>query len=918
MKIPWRRRDRDAELSREIQDHLDLEGEAQRRSGLPDEDARRAARFVFGNPVAVREEVREAWGWQWLTRLWLDTRLAVRLWARTPGFSAIAIATIGLGIGASTALVGQVRAVFWTPLPVSAPEDLRVVAWTSARRSFVNGPNVMAGPRVNGVETFGTVSYPVYLAMRDQATAVADIACWADLGEARPVILGDLGFGSVQFVSGNYFRTLGVRAALGRTIEPQDQSLTGWSPVAVISHQFWQRTFGGAADVTSQTLQMNGRRFAIVGVMPEGFFGLDPAVSPDVVVPTGAVEIAAASQNPLQNGGLWNVCRVVARMAPGRGDEEARVDLERVVAASIAAVPPSEAYDPPRIWLTPAAYGLSTLREGTATPLVVLLVVVGGLLLAACANIAGLLLARGSARSREIATRLALGASRWRVVRQLITESLVLSLAGGLLGLVLAYWWSGAGSSLLSQFMPTLFGADRTISVHAMLDGRLLAFSVGLALVSGLLFGALPALGATRLDLIAVIKDNARSRVPRFGLTGGQAMVAAQTTLAVLLLVGAGLFMRTLANLRSADLGFRVEGLLYAHVEPRSGGLVPEQRQQFFDDAVDRLRALPGVVSAAASGVAPLGGSASVGVGSTSWPVCPPEARRRGTPPDLVAINAVSPGYFATIGVPIVDGRDFAPSDSSALSPAQRGLPALIVNEAFARAYFPGAPAVGQFITAGSNCAKPFGQLPVLGVVRDSRTDLRSGAEPTVFFPLGSFGGPVTLIVRTAGDPASLIHTVRRAMTELNAKTPTFSEAPLVDLVERRLRQERLLSSLLTVFAGVTVFICCLGIYGMLAYAVERRRQEISVRMAIGAQTSDVVRLMVRESLVPVAAGIVGGAALSMAANRWLGQLLYGVSSYDPLTLFAAAVLFVLIAVAAAAFPARTAAQVSPVLALRQ
>jgi hypothetical protein len=298
--------------------------------------------------------------------------------------------------------------------------------------------------------------------------------------------------------------------------------------------------------------------------------------------------------------------------------------------------------------------------------------------------------------------------------------------------------------------------------------------------------------------------------------------------------------------------------------------------------------------------------------------VCPPEARRRGTPPDLVAINAVSPGYFATMGVPIVDGHDFVPTDTSALSPAQRGLPALIVNESFARAYFAEASAVGQFVTAGSNCAKPFGQLSIIGVVRDSRADLRSRAEPTVFFPLGSFGGPVTLIVRTAGDPASLIPTVRRAMTELNAQTPTFSEAPLVDLVERRLRQERLLSSLLTVFAAVTVFICCLGIYGMLAYAVERRRQEISVRMAIGAQTADVVRLMVRESLAPVAAGIAGGAVLSMAANRWLGQLLYGVSSYDPLTLVGAALLFVLVAVVAAALPSRSAARVSPVLALRQ
>lgn len=919
MKWPWRSSGRRTELDREIQDHLELEADDQRRAGLSDEDARRAARRVFGNPALVREDVREAWGWQWLERLWLDARLAVRLWARTPGFSAIAIATIGLGVGATTALVGQIKAVFWTPLPVAEPHDLRFVAWTSPRRAFVLGPNVMAGPRVNGTDTFGTVSYPAYLAMRDEAITFADIACWADLGEARPVILGEIGFGTVQFVSGNFFRTLGVRAALGRTIEPQDHTSTAWSPVAMISHRFWQRTFGGATDVTSRTLRLNGRIFAIIGVMPEGFFGLDPSISPDIVVPNGAVEVAAATQNPLQNRGLWNPCRVIARLAPGRSDEEARVDLERVLAASIASAPPPEPYDPPRVWLVPAAYGLSTLREGTATPLVVLLVVVGGLLLAACANIAGLLLARGSARSREIATRLALGASRARVVRQLITESLVLSLAGGLIGLVLAYALSGAGAALLSQFMPTLFGADRTLDLSSMIDGHLLAFGAALAMLSGVLFGALPAIRATRLDLRVVIKDNARSGLPRFGLTGGQVMVVAQTALAIFLLVGAGLFMRTLVNLRSADLGFQADGLLYARIEPRSGGLVQAQRRQFFEEAVSRLRALPGVLSAAATALAPLGGDVSVGIGNFSIPICPPPARRQGARPDLVPSNSVSPGYFDTMGIQILAGRDFALRDAAAFYvPGSSGIRPLIVNEAFARAYFPGTAAVGQETISANDCSKPGPSFTIVGVVRDSRTDLRAEAAPALFFPLGGFQGPVTLIVRTAGDPALMIADVRRAMTELNANTPTFSEAPVIDLVERRLRRERLLSSLLTVFAGVTVFICCLGIYGLLSYAVERRRQEISVRMAIGARTTEVVRMMMRESLVPVATGIAVGAALSIAANRALAQVLYGVSSYDPLTLAGASLLFLLVAVAAAALPSRAAARVNPVLALRQ
>jgi predicted permease len=914
-----RRRDREAELDRELQDHLDLESDEQQRGGLSLDDARRAARFAFGNPAAVREDVREAWGWRWLERFSQDVHLAVRLWMRTPALSLIAIATIGLGVGASTALVGQIKAVFWTPLPVAQPQSLRIVVWTSPRRSFVYGPNVMAGPSVNGVSTYATVSYPAYLAMRDEAMAFSDIACWADLGEARPVILGEHGFATVQFVSGNFFRTLGVGAALGRTIEPGDQVAFAWSPVVMISHSFWQRAFGGAADVTGRTLRLNGRTFAIVGVMPEGFFGVDPSVSPDLVVPNGAVEVAAATPNPLQNRGLWNPCRVIARIAPGRSDEEARLDLERALAASIAAAPPSEPYDPPRVWLVPAEYGLSTLRDGTATPLIVLLVVVGTLLLAASTNIAGLLLARGGARSREIATRLALGATRARVTRQLMTESLVLAGAGGAAGLLLAYWFAGSGAALLSQFMPTLFGSDRSLAVMTALDGPLIAIGIGVSLLSGLLFGAMPAIRATRLDLSAVIKENARAGERRYRLTGGQAMVAVQTALAIVLLIGAGLLLRTVNNLRHTDLGFDAQGLLYARVEPRSGGVPQIQRLQFFEDAVARLRGLPGIASAAAVAIAPLGGDVSVGVANFIVPVCPPMASRDVRQPDMVPINAVSPGYFETMRVPMRAGRDFTAADLSIVTPSQTAVArVLIVNESFAQKYFPSMSAVGQEIRTVADCPGPGAPLTIIGVVADSRSDIRTEVTPTLFVPLGGFSGPVTLIARTAVEPSSMISGMRRALTELNANTPTFSEATAVDIIDRRLRRERLLSMLLAVFAGVTTFICCLGIYGLLAYAVERRRQEISVRMAIGAQARDVIRMMVRESLVPVAIGVTVGVALSIAADRWLAQVLYGVSSYDALTLGAAAAVFLLVGILAAFLPARAAARVSPVLALRQ
>ena len=859
----------------------------------------------------MREEVREAWGWMWLERLGIDVRHAIRLWARNPGFSSVAVLTVAIGIGASTAIVGQINAVFWKPLPVSRPGDLRFIAWTSPRHPFVAGPNVLPGPRVGQADTFGSFSYLVYVAMRDGSRAFSDLACWSDLGEARPVVLGELGFGAVQFVSGNYFQTLGVPAALGRTIQPDDDHLGAWSPVAMISHRFWMRTFGGDATVTSQTLRLNGHAFSVIGVMPEGFFGMDPATSPDVVVPMGAVQVAAATVNPLLNRGIWNVCRTVGRLAPGVSDEAARQDAERWIADAIAAAPPPLAYDPPRVWLVDGSRGLGTLREAASTPLVVLFAVVSGLLLAACANIAGLLLARGNAREKEFATRLALGAPRARVIRQLITESLVLSSAGGVLGLAVAYALAGAAPRLLSQFMPTLYGADRTLSVSAAIDASVFAFGVAAALASGLLFGILPAFRVTRVSLMAVIRQSTTGAGrTRFGFSSGHAMVAAQTALAMVLLVGAGLFLRTVANLRAADLGFKAEGLLYARVEPRSGRLPVEQRQQFFEDAVRRLERVPGVTAASATAVAPMGGAANVGVEADFFHMCPPGHAESGLPPRGIRLNWVLPRYFETLGIAVISGREFGWNDNH---PKNRGI---VVNEAFATAY--GHAAAGQTVRVGAGCEpRSLSDLQVVGVVADSRAGLRAAPGPALYFPLVGWGGPVTLMVRTAGDPAAMIATVRRAMRELNADIPTFSEATLVDLREQQLRRERLLSDLLLLFGTVTLLVCCLGIYGMLSYSVARKRAEISVRMAIGARTPDVVRLIVRESLVPVSIGIAIGCLAAIGLARWVDSLLFGVAGHDPWTMAIAAAVFLLVATAAAALPARSAARVDPVLALR-
>jgi predicted permease len=773
---------------------------------------------------------------------------------------------------------------------------------------------------VDNAETYGSFSYPAYVAMRDGGELFSDLACWADLGEARPVVLGDLGFGAVQFISGNYFRTLGVDAALGRTIQPEDDIAGSWSPVAMVSHGFWTRIYGQRSDITRQRIELNGQDFAIVGVMPAGFFGMDPSVSPDVVIPMSAVQVAAATNNPLANHRIWNVCRTFGRLAPGASAAEAAREVEGWAAQAIATMPPSStgfgapvtagSYDPPRIVLVDGSRGLATLRDAASLPLLVLLAVVVGLLLAACANIAGLLLARGSARERELATRLALGAPRARVVRQLITESLVLSMLGGVVGLAVSQAMSGLAPKFLSQLMPTLYGADRALSVSAGLDLRVFLFGATAALVAGLLFGILPAIRVTRVNLITTIRQATAGATPRvLGLSAGHAMVMAQTALAMTLLVSAGLLLRTVANLRETDLGFRGDGLLYARVEPRSGRLPNNQRAQFFEAAVKRLQSLPGVVTASAATAPPIGGSIDVGITSEGIPICPPAMNGAGGV--LVRFNAVLPGYVETLGIRVASGRDLTWADNQPKNQT------VVISQTLAMRYYPGQDAVGRGLTLGP-CNQPFGQFVIAGIVADIKTGLRGEPEPIVFLPLLGSTTPVTLLVRTTTDAAAMIPSLRRAITELNADIPTFSEATFGHLRERQLRRERLLSDLVTLFGSVTLLVCCLGIYGLLSYSVARRRGEISVRMAIGASSSSIVKMVVRESLVPVAIGIAIGGVAAIFATREIEGVLFGISNRDPWVIVGAAAVFVLVAATAAALPARSATRVDPLLALRQ
>jgi predicted permease len=858
-----------------------------------------------------------------------DLVFAVRLMRRAPAFTITTVLTLAIAIGASTAIFTQINAVFWKPLPVAQPRELRSLVWHAKKHPYVAGANVIAGPTIGSIETFGSFSYPAYKAMRDGSRSFSDLACWADLGEARPVVMRDVGFGTVHFVSGNYFAALGVPAAIGRTLTPDDD--TPGTSAAVLSEPFWRRSFGGRADVVQQTIDLNGKAFTIVGVMPRGFFGIDPSTIPDVLVPVSAVQIAASTVNPIQNPALWQMCRVFGRLRPGMTDEDARGDLQPwlreaadaavTAAAAMQRRPRESDYDLPRLLLLDAERGLGTLRDAVSTPLLILMAIVTAILLIACANIAGLLIVRGAAREREIATRLALGASSGRLMRQLLTESVLLSATGGVCGVALAYALGRASAPLISRFLPTIYGVNRPLGVILTPDTRVLVFSAVVTIVTGIVCGCLSAFRSTSVELISAIKQPKAGGQRSARVPADKILVALQAALSVALIIGAGLFLRTITNLRETPLGYDPGGLLYARIEPRTGGVQTPQRAAFFERVVKRLETVPGVTSVTATDNPPLARAATIFLGAPEVRFCMPGMTPEAARDASAAIAGVAPRYFETLRTPIVLGREFEWGDGEAGNTASLGAPdsrprlVAIVNDAFVRRFLAGRnPLDSRF---GFNCPTQAASIEIIGVVADTKNLPRQPNAPRVYVPMGGAINVVTLVLRTTGQPEALIQTLRRVMAEANIHVPTFGEITPIALREQQMQQERLLTDLLMAFGVVALLLSSIGIYGMLAYLVTRRTSEIGIRMALGARPAMVVALVLRESIVPVAVGLATGVLTAIAAARWINSLLFGVSASDTRTMMSAAAVFLTIAALAAFVPARRASTIDPLAALR-
>jgi predicted permease len=928
-----------------------------------------------------------------------DLRYGLRMLAKSPVFTAIAILTLALGIGANTAIFSLIDAVMLRSLPVNNPAQLVVLRWSAHKAPKIHGylssGDCATDMRFGASNPSGcSFSEPVFREI-EKANVFSGAAAFSNTGRLDLTGNGPASVISGQVVSGDFFRALGVKSSLGRVLEPSDDQPSAAS-VAVLNYGYWQSAFGGSRDVIGRTIQLNDVPFTIVGVAEQRFTGITPGSDYDIWLPladTQRITNPARWDHRQSNVAFWWLT-IIGRLkpeipapqaqailsgifrnemihgavpmfdaglgtsplhgsipigpGPGPGGPSAgpnmafkamplppgkkplgNIQLPPPTPSPNAAkgqtlnAPPAEAEvrtlstpaDEPTLTVVPAHSGLNGTSSRYAQPLYVLMLAVGIILLIACANVAGLMLARSSARRKEMAVRLALGAGRTRIIRQLLTESLMLSAVGGALGIFFAYW----GAHLIVSFVSN--NQTRALGFAAGLDMRVLAFTAAISLLTGIIFGMAPAFRSARIDLTPTLKEGfgVSASVAQDGgrwFSVGNALVVAQVALAIVVLVGAGLLVRTLRNLRSIDVGFDSHNLIIFEIDPSIAGYKDTQIDSFYRDLQGRLSETPGVKSASFSSVPLLSGALMIT--GFHWP---------GTPEDRESeanILPVGPDFFRTMQIPLYGGRGFTASDyaiaasnrdadsSSAPTPA-------IVNQAFVAKYLGKENPLGKQFgqsAGGENVGPKSSGYEIVGVVRDAKySALRQEITATMYIPQS--GMPASFEVRTAADPQALLPAIRRVVADLNANIPIFHTTSESEQIDRLLFQERLIARLSAFFALLALALACVGLYGLLSYDVSRRTREIGIRMALGAQERDVLRLVVKQGLTLAFVGAVTGVAIALAVTRYLASMLYGVHANDPLTIAAVAALLCLVALAACYIPARRATRVDPLVALR-
>ena len=887
LKALAQRRKLDRDLDEEIAFHLAMKQQKLRAQGMITCDAAAASARAFGNTVLLREKTREVLLFRCLEELALDLRYATRALRKTPMLTAVVVLSLALGIGANTAIFSLMNAVMMRLLPVERPEELMILSTQSP-----------------GEPPHTSFSNPLWEATRDHQDVFSGVLAWSGPDQFDLAQGGTMQKAQGLFVSGGYFATLGVTPAAGRLLSTADD-YRGCPPVVVLSYGFWQARFGGAANAVGSVLRLREHPFEVVGVAARHFHGVEVGKDFDIALPICAA--APFDKRNLNSSMRWwlNVMgRVRPEMPPERRDARLAALSPSVMKAAQPDGPPGwqKRFLARKLMAKPAATGASNLRQAFGKPLIVVMVMVALVLLIACANITSLMLAKATMREKEIAIRKALGASRARVTKQLLTESVLLSLCGAGVGLCLAKW----GSAILVRNLST---GRQPIFLDTSLNLPVLGFTSAIAVLTGILMGLLPALRATRVELIGAMKVQLAKTILPSRLRVGRWIVTAQIALSLLLLVGGGLLLRTFVKLMTLDPGFTRHDVLIVNTTPPwwahdDAKIPPERRSAVDDDTLRRMQALPGVISVARSFTSPIGEDnwwQEIRTGGPSAPTGDAAA---------ILLNFISPGYFATLKMRLLSGRDFAEHDTSASQFVA------IINETAARRFYPGINPIGKEFRWGD---EP-NLVQIVGIVKDAKyQSMREEISPTVFLPVAQMperGSADVFELRTALAPDTLVPSVQRAILDMR---PEISVAfhTLEQQVDDDLVQERLLAELAGFFGALALVLAMIGLYGTMSYAVTQRQVEFGIRMALGARRNSILQLVVRDVALVVTLGLAAGIALSLASVKVLDKLLYGLQPRDSATMIAAAILLATMALLAGYLPARRATRVDPMVALR-
>jgi predicted permease len=889
-----------SDFNAEIQSHLQIETDRLIADGLSPADAEAAARRTFGNVLRAEERFFESNRLLWLGQLHQDLRYAIRTLAKSPLFTAVAILSLALGIGANTAVFSVVDAFLLKNLPVRNPEQLRILTWVHTENEPVrdhSGYGMIDS--ATGKKISGSFSYRMYQLVRAMPE-LTDVVAYAP-GGFTVMAQGASEFGRGQFVSGDYFSALGVQPLIGRALQIADDQ-PGSPGVVVLTHRYWEKRFGLDPEVIGKRIVIDNLPVTIAGVLPPGFQGLYPGAATDLFIPLSAIPRLTVTRYSLTRPDSWWV-QIFGRLSPGVSRAQAESAVQAKVAAAIEEYAGSSKQKSmvPEVLLLPGARGVGLFRSIFGNTLYVLAAVVGLVLLIACTNMANLLLARSETRRREMAVRLSVGASRGRLIRQLLTESLLLAGAGGVLGLIVA-------RPLLDLLVRFVAGGE-PLTYHARLDLRTLGFTLAASILTGVFFGVFPAWRATRIDLTPALKDSRTGAVGEASrLRLGRLLVSAQVALSLLLLIGAGLFVRTLINLASVDLGFTSAGVLTFGTDGRGRGYTGQKLAGVYARLREKIEAIPGVQSAAMSQHGLIQGSMS---GDDVWV---PGITPKGRQPALLL--SCSDNFLSTMRIPLLLGRGLTASDGP-LAPR-----VAVVNESFVREYLAGRNPVGQIFSRGNQRTSPeAGPYQIIGIARDAHyQSVRDKVSPVVYFPyLQSVDrlGSVTFAIRTNVPPLSIANAVRRAVSDIDPAIPIADLRTQDEQIERSLSSERLFAFLVSSFGMLAALLAAIGLYGVMACTVSRRTAEIGIRMALGADRAHIRRLVLRDSLLMMGAGILIGLPAGLALTGLLQKLLYGVTQNDAISFAAAIVLMTGIGAVAAWMPARRAARVDPILALR-